>query len=376
MKVKHLVIAVAILGVASVATWFLKRDDGAPKADPRKGQLLLAADMVGQIRGVDLHTTNGNVEVATADGSDTRWIVRNYHELPADFSKVASLIKDLREAKVVQLASARPERIEQMQFDGTSITLRGADGAALRTFHLGKNYDSGGRFIKFDDENKAYVASISTYLDGTAKNWANTALVTAKPEEVVGLTVGFADGSSLRLKRDNGTAAWSSDELKEGETLKEADVNSLVSKLTGLRFSETADPTAEDVVAARANARSMQLTLTTGKTYDISMGRQPAPPAPPPPPPAEDGSTPEAPPAPKPGPVYVEVKSSDANEPINATMQKRAFQIYEWTFTSLPADRHALVNPAPPAPENSSSTPAETDQTPDAAADEAAAPAP
>jgi hypothetical protein len=381
MKVKHLVLAVAVLGAASALTWFVRSGDDTPKLDARVGEPVLAEDVVARIRGLELHTPSGSVEVSTTDGSDTRWVVENYHSLPADFSKVHNLIKELRDAKIVQFASARPERLERMEFGENRIVLRGADDAVLRTFHLGKNYEGGGRFLKYDAEEKAYVATLNAYLDGTAKNWANTALITAKPEEVVGLEVAFPDGSSLTLKRENGTAAWTSPDLKEGETLKETEVNSLVSKLTGLRFSETADPTAEDVVAARQkeNMRAMSLTLATGKTYDITMGRQPAPPAPPPPPPVEEGTTPPAPPAPKAGPVYVAVKSSDASEPINASMERRAFQIYEWTFTSLPADRAALMNPAPanaaapavtpPAEAPAADAPAASETEPEAAPD-------
>lgn len=372
MKVKHLVIAVAVLGGVSLATWFAKSGNETPKADPREGQTIIDEALLKQgIGGIHLHTATGDVELATTDGSDAKWIVRSYHDLPADFSKIAALIRDLREGKIVQFASARPERLAKMEFGDTSVVLQGKDGATLRTLHLGKNYEGGGRFLKFDDEAKAYVVSANTTPDGTAKNWANTALLTTKPEEVVGLTVGFADGKSLELKRENGTAPWTSASLAEGETLKDSEINSLVSKLTGLRFSDTADPTAEDAVAARAHARAMKLTLTTGKTYDISLGRKPAPPAPPAPPPPEpaaDGTVPPAPPAPpapQPGPVYVQVRSSDANEAINTSMEKRAFQIYEWTFTSLPADRAALVNPPPPkAAEPAATSPADDATTP------------
>lgn len=362
MKVKHLAIAVAVLAVASAATWLAKRGDSDVPTDPRVGQPLVDDALVEKIAAVTVHTKDSSVEVARSAEANNRWIVRSYHDLPADFSKLSTLIKNLREAKVVQFASARPERLEQMDFDGSKIELRDADGNVLRTLHVGGNYESGGRFIKFDDEAKAYVASLSAYLDGTAKNWANTALVNAKPEEVVGLDIGFPDGSTLKLKRENGTAPWTAEGLAEGEKLKESDVNSLVSRLTGLRFSETADPTDEQVVAAREHARTLKLTLTTGKSYEISMGRKPAPP----PPPKEetregeeDDEKKETAETPKPGPVYVHVESSDANDPINASMARRAFEIYEWTFTSLPENRAALIEketPAEEADENKTST--------------------
>jgi hypothetical protein len=49
--------------------------------------------------------------------------------------------------------------------------------------------------------------------------------------------------------------------------------------------------------------------------------------------------------------VFAFVSSSDASDPINELMKRRGFQIYEWTYTSLPANRAALVESAPAAPE-------------------------
>jgi hypothetical protein len=357
MKVKHLALIVAVLGTASAATFFFKGGDDTPTVDPREGQPLLASSLLDQVTALRVHTPTVDIDVARSDAAGGKWVVRGYHDLPADFSKIATLTKALRDAKITRFGSSRPERIATMGFDGTSIELRGAGDKPLATVHLGKNVESGGRFIKLNDETTAYVASFSAYLDTTAKNWADTTLLPAKPEEIVGIETTLPDGTTFRAKRENATAPWTTDGLAEGEKLKESEVTSLVSKLTGLRFTETADPAAEDVTAAKANARTFKVTLATGKTYDITLGRKPAPPAPPapePPPPPADGTEapppPPAPPAPQPGPVYVFVSSSDNNEAINTMMAKRGFRIYEWTFTSLPANRAALVEAAPPPP--------------------------
>lgn len=380
MKVKHLVIAVAVLGGASLATWLLKPDNTVASLDEREGQVLVTRDVIEKVAAIHLHTPTGDVDLATAVPGG-KWTVRNYHELPADFTKIKSLTDGLEQAKVTRFASAQAARIAQMGFDGSTLELRDADGKALRTLHLGRNVESGGRFLKFDDETKAYVASFATYLDATAKNWANTALLPAKPEEITALEVSFPEGGTLQLHRENGTAPWTATGLAEGEKLKESEINSLVTKLTGLRFTETADPTAADVQEARSHARTFKVTLATGKSYEVALGRKPAPPAPPPtattPPPetptGENASTPEPdaatppapPPPPPPGPVYVFIQCSDTSDPINDLMQRRGFQIYEYTFTSLPANRTALIEQAPPAaPAPTPAAPAPTPATP------------
>ena len=48
------------------------------------------------------------------------------------------------------------------------------------------------------------------------------------------------------------------------------------------------------------------------------------------------------------GPVFVSIAHSDAAAPVNALMAKRAFQIADYTFTSLPQKSADLFEPAPP----------------------------
>ena len=51
------------------------------------------------------------------------------------------------------------------------------------------------------------------------------------------------------------------------------------------------------------------------------------------------------------GPVFVKISSSDSDAPVNTLMQKRAFQIGEYVFTSLPASEDDLFEPeSEPAP--------------------------
>jgi hypothetical protein len=46
------------------------------------------------------------------------------------------------------------------------------------------------------------------------------------------------------------------------------------------------------------------------------------------------------------GPVFVVVSSSNASAPVNALMRLRAFQVDEYTFTSLPQKPGELFEPA------------------------------
>ena len=114
--------------------------------------------------------------------------------------------------------------------------------------------------------------------------------------------------------------------------------------------------------------RAFKLTTFDGTTTTIAVGRKPEekrpkkPDATPltsaatPPPKPEDGSP--APPAKDEalfdtipaGPVYVFVTSSDEKAPVNALMKKRAFQVEDYVFTSLPEKPDDVFERRAPAP--------------------------
>lgn len=363
MKLKTLALVVAVLLLASLATWYFKGRDTTPQTDPRIGKPLVDPALITKLVTLHFRSDGKDITVTNTQTNGAQWIIREYFELPADFSKLSRLVEDVRNAKILRFATARPERLATMEFGDSVLELLGADGAVLWSAKLGKTGENGGRYIQLPGEEKAYLSSLNTWLDTTPKNWADAALVSIKPEQVTAFAVALGDGDTLHFTRENATAPWNAAGLAAGETIRESELSSVLARLTGLRFNETAATDAPDAVAARENARTFKLTLADGKNYTIALGRQPAPPAVPAPAaaPADAAKTSgdsgtaaappaEAPPAPKPGPVYAFISSSDPNDPINALMQRRAYQITEWTYTELPADRSKLIQPAPPTP--------------------------
>ena len=364
MKVKSLALAVGALGVLTAAAWFFTRDTGGPAVDARLGQPLLDSATIAKTAEFFLRSGGAEVTLTGVDPAGFKaGTVKEYHGMTADYAKFARAIEDLTksEAKISRLVGTTAERIEKLGFAGDRIELRGQDGTALWTLHLGSSPEKGGRFVKFGDESKAYLSGFNGWLDGTPKNWADAALIGAKSEDVVGIEVRLPAGGTLTATRVDGKGVWKCQDLADGETLKDSEWTSLAGKLAGLRFMDTRDPEPLETIAARPTARSYVITLADGRRFTITASQRQDP-QPEPPAPAVEGATP---PAPQPQPADIFVVSSRADDPVNALMARRSFQVAEWTFTSLPTTREALINPAPaPAP---AATPV-----PDAAAAEAA----
>ena len=358
MKLKTLAVVVAVLAALSAVLYWSTRPAAPAAADPRVGQPLVAraaVDQAAQLRLSDQGKTV--VLVRQADGT---WRVPTYYDLPVDFSKLSSFISDLAAAKLQRLVTMSPDRIARLEFNGTQIELLDSAGKPTWSAQLGKNADSGGRFVRFGDEPKAYLASLNAYLDAEPKNWADAALVSLKPEDIAKVRIPLPSDGSVQVSRANKDAPWTADPAPPaGQRISADKISSLLTTLTGVRFSDTSDPTDPAAVAAAAHRRAFTLTTFAGKTLSVSFGRRPeikvvkapdaktaapAPAAGAAKPAAEESVTVPA------GPVYVAVTDPDSAAPVNALMAKRAFQVDEYVFTGLPQKTDDLFEPAPASP--------------------------
>lgn len=390
MKLKTLIVGVVVLAALSLVVFFTRRPAPPPSADPRINQPLVERSTIEQAAKLRLSEQGKTVLlVRQPDGS---WQVPGYYGLPADFQKLSGLVGNLTDAKLQRLVTSSPERIARLEFKDTKVELLDAADKVIWTVTLGKNAESGGRYVRFGDEPKAFLADLNAWLEVEPKSWANTELLNLKPDDIAKIEMPLAEGGPVTLTRAKKEDPWSADKTPTGQRVKSDKVASVLSSLGNLRFTDTADLTDANAVAAKANARSFKLTTFTGKTFTISLGRKPEEKKLKPPTASADGKTgpaalgsatdllKEAPKSPadaaaktepaKPlapefetipaGPVFVSIASSDPTAPVNAWMQQRAFQISEFTFTSLPQKPEELFEPVPaPAPAN----PAESSKT-------------
>jgi hypothetical protein len=375
MKLKHLIVLVVVLALISAGTYFATRTAPAPSSDPRIGQPLVASDVVNKTE--QLKISDQGKSVTLAKHGDGQWTVTSYYDFPVDFQKLSGFVGDLNSAKIEQLVTTNPQRLAHLDFKDTQIAFLGNNNAALETITLGKNADAGGRFVRFGDETKGYRASLNAWIDADPKSWANASLTSdLKADDVEKVEITFPDAPSVVATRAKKGDPFVSAATPADQQLSQTKLNSLLSSLGSLRFSDTTDPKDANAVAARANERSVKLTTFDGHTLTIAMGRKPeqkivkAPTAKP------DGKTgpaalgkvtaastdkpdqggpakaiaPETETIPA-GPVFAFVTNSDEHAPINAMMKTRAFQIYDYTYTELPQKPADLFEAAPkPSP--------------------------
>ena len=379
MKIKTLVVSIVVLAVLAVGAYVLQRPTPPPPADARLNQPMVdraAIEKAAKIRVADAGKT---LELTRqADGS---WKVPSYYDMPADFGKLSGFVGNLTEAKLQRLVTSNAERIGRLEFKDTKVELLDASDKVVFTVTLGKNPETGGgRFVRFGDEQKAFLASFSAWLDTEARNWASAELTNIKPDDVAKIEIPFAEGGPVTVSRAKKEDAWTADKTPAGQKVKADRIASLLSSVGTVRFTDSSATDDANAVAAKANQRAFKLTTFDGKTISVAMGRKPEEKKLKAPAPSADGKTGPAalgsvadlakkeeskpgekkddkPLAPEfetipAGPVFAFVSNSDASAPVNSHMAKRAFQIAEYTFTGLPQKVDELFEaaPAPPAP--------------------------
>lgn len=361
MKLRPLLLIVAGLAVIAGVVHFVTRPTPPPAADERVGRPLVDTAVIE--KATRLRLAEGGRSVELVKGTDGSWQVASYHDLPADFAKLSRFIGDLTKAKLERLVTRNPDSINRLEFKDTQITLTDSAGAEVWSLTLGKNADGGGRFVRFGNENAAFLTRLSTWLDVEPKNWADSSLVGLKNEDIAKIEIRYPDTPAVTLTRKAAGEPFASDDAV-GKVVKSATVNSLLGTLTGLRFTDTTPLEDADAVAARAHARRFSLTTFDGRTVTVTLGRRPEAtkiiePTPAAKPtdlladatkaaPAADLLKPTTETVPA-GPVFAFITDSVAGSPGQVVSTKRAPKVADYAFTSLPGSIEDLFE-TPAAP--------------------------
>ena len=365
MKLKTLIIGVAGLAALSAAVVLLQRQPSdTDAADPRVGTALVDPARAGDVAKVRL--TGGGKTVTLARQADGSWRVGEYFDLPADFSKLSGLVGSLTEGKVERFVTASPDRIARLQFAGTRVELLDGADKAIAGVELGRYAETGGgRYIRFGGDGRAYETKWGNWIDVEARNWADTQLLDVSENDVARVEIGLAGGGSVAVARTKATEPWAAEGRLAGRTVKAGAVEALLAAVGRVHFTDTKDVGDAGVAAARTHGRTVTFRTFAGKTYTVTLARTPetrrpkAAPAGAAKAGAAKGSeakgsaaggrtagaakaSTEAPavapemetiPA---GPVYASIRCDNASAPVNALMQKRAFEVADSVLTSVP----------------------------------------
>lgn len=330
MKLRTLVIVAACLAVATSVGYYIRNASlTTPEDDPLIGTKLFEQDILADVKRIEITkgTEQATIEVDASGG----WVVRSLYDLPADFNKLNTLVRDLVDSDITRKITAREDRLERLDLTQGTIKLMSEPGNNLFEVTYGKTLNGGKAFI-FGNEKTAYLSSESPFVDANSSNWALKTLYEFEADDVAGIQFSLEDGD-WGVRRDDKDKDFVSTLPVDARTPKQSDITSLIGRFTNLRFTEVSDRSTEEATQtwkdAQANARTLKLTLFSGETITIKMSQWE------PPEPAEGE---EAPPSTQPAVTYLHLSSSKADHTINGLMDRLAFKASSYTYTGIPVE--------------------------------------
>ena len=332
MKLRTLVIVAACLAVATSVGYYIRSASlVTPEDDPLIGTKIFDQEILKDVKRVEIDKGTDKVVLEQADSGN--WVVRTLYDLPADFGKLNTLIRDLVESTVSRKITAREDRLERLDLTQGTLNLMSDPDQSLFDITYGKSINNGKAFV-YGNEKTAYLSSESPYIDASSSNWAVKTLYEFQADDVAGIQFSLEDGD-WGVRRDDKDKDFVSTLPVDVRTPKQSAITSLIGRFTNLRFTEVAERAAEEATQtwkdAQDNARSLKITLFSGETVTVKMS-QFEPPQPP------EGEQPAPAPSTQPSVTYLHLSSSQADHAINGLMDRLAFQASSYTFTGIPVE--------------------------------------
>ena len=275
MKLRTLVIVAASLAVATSVGYYIRNASlTTPEDDPLIGTKVFDQEILKDVKRVEI-AKDGEQVVVELEGSNN-WVVRSLYDLPADFAKLNTLIRDLVESDISRKITAREDRLGRLDLTQGTLKLMSGPEDSLFEITYGKSINSGKAFV-FGHEKTAYLSSESPYIDASSSNWATKTLYEFQADEVAGIQFSLEDGD-WGVRRDDKDKDFVSTLPVDVRIPKQTEITSLIGRFTNLRFTEVTERAVEEENQtwkdAQKNTRSLKLTLFSGETITIEMSQQ------------------------------------------------------------------------------------------------------
>lgn len=332
MKLRTLIIVTVTLAVVTIAGYYIRNASlTTPQDDPLVGTSLIDQEVLKDVNRIEI--TKPNSEVILEINDNEEWVVRSLYDLPVDFNKLNTMVRDITSATIQRKITSREDRMARLDLTQGTIKLKTGEEDTVFEATYGKSLSNGGKAFVFGREKTAYQSSTSPLIDANSSNWVVKTLYEFEADEVAGIQFSLAD-ETWGVRRDDKEKKFVSTIPADIRTPKDSEIKSLLTRFTNLRFLEVSEGPVEQAKKvwkdAQDNQRTLKLTFFSGETITIKM-TQWSPPEP------EDGD--EAPPAStEPETTYLHISSSKADHPINGLMDRLAFTASSYTFSGIPVD--------------------------------------
>lgn len=342
-----------------------KKDDEVVAKEGTK----LDADTVAKLKEKDVSSVQV-LETLVLEQGAAGWLVQSLFGLPADpdddpFHPEDGFVKDIRKARIERTAGKAEKVAEKHETDKTVVTFKDESGATLWAFSPGKRHDSGGRFASVAGEEYAYHVLSDRDKDNDAWNWLNVDnqnsdwvekyllehLEEDDEIEKVELTYPTLPPVVEAITFTREGDKWTTTHKVEGKDYDESKAKKLIDAITDARWNDLLAVDSENVTKAKGHFRKLLVHTKSLGTYQVQVGRSPAPPK-------EDKKEEEGDDKdddkeedePEPGPVVTFIESKEVSSPLFKLAEKTALDAGEGLYNAIPDTIAGFFKDPPPPP--------------------------
>jgi len=274
-----------ITGVLAVgaAVVMMTEHRGTKSEDSRLRQPLLTAEQFATVEKIAISQGERTIKIErTGEG---HWQVAPQVEgqtvFPADAKQIATLVDSLSRIKVQELLASKKTSWGGMGLDAPKVlTLTGKDkdqDKEILAANFGDTRKTGGQFVSFGTEEKAYLLAEAIQVNLDAAHWELKTLINIKPENVKSITFQPAETKSkpAKIAREKAEDPLKLEMGKDSADAKvvEASVTSAGALLSDLAFVKRHDPSNEEAKTAMLKPSRITVELFDGRTVQGRIGK-------------------------------------------------------------------------------------------------------
>ncbi len=211
MRTRGLLFIVLLLILASGTVYLLKGGNSTPPQSKQESKQLFAELPVNDVAAVEIKSADRSVLIHRVD---EHWTVADRFDYPADYDRVANLLRGLHNAKSIRTFDGTDDTLSRLALKdldanaqaaekGTSVVLKDRTGKAIAGVLVGSERKSDqspatGRYMRLGKERKVYLAEGRYDLYGANPlEWMDRRLLNIAPENIRQVLCYSADTNEL-----------------------------------------------------------------------------------------------------------------------------------------------------------------------------------
>jgi len=261
MKTKTVVILLGILVILAGAGIILRQTLHSQARKNNLGTPLLKEFPVERIAAIDIATADESILLSK---QSDRWVVENHYRFPADFEKIAQMIRRLKEAKIGRDFSGTSAVLNRLalrdpqdagaakEHKAVRIELKDEKGLRLVKILVGKNKadtaegGSGqGQYLMLNQDPTVFLIDKDlTYVEKKQLAWLDQDLVQVDPDEIKTIRCLSLDGKKqyYAFERVEKGKDLMLSGLNPALKIKQPALQGLAQVIYSLRLEDVADP--------------------------------------------------------------------------------------------------------------------------------------